>query len=158
MNGTVFFVFLAASGAAALTGIIFKPGPWYAGLRKPTWVPPNWAFPVVWSVLYVLIAWAAARVAPLPGSGAALALWALQIALNTLWTPIFFGAHRKGMGAVILGALWLTVAAMLVRFWQLDGWAGFLILPYLVWLGVAGALNAAIWWNNRGAGADGAES
>ena len=75
----------------------------------------------------------------------------LQIALNTLWTPVFFGAHRMGLGAAILLLLWLTVATMLWQFWRLDGWAALMILPYLAWLSLAAALNVRIWRDNRGA-------
>jgi len=151
MDVTTFLIFLAATGAAAATGTIFRPGDWYEGLRRPDWAPPKWAFPLVWTTLYVLMAWAAARVVPLPAAGYALALWALQIALNTLWTPVFFGAHRMGLGAAILLLLWLTVAAMLWQFWRLDGWAALMILPYLAWLSLAAALNVRIWRDNRGA-------
>ena len=151
MDVTTFLIFLAATGAAAATGTIFRPGDWYEGLRRPDWAPPKWALPLVWTTLYVLMAWAAARVAPLPAAGYALALWALQIALNTLWTPVFFGAHRMGLGAAILLLLWLTVATMLWQFWRLDGWAALMILPYLAWLSLAAALNVRIWRDNRGA-------
>ena len=151
MDVTTFLIFLAATAAAAATGTIFRPGDWYEGLRRPDRAPPKWAFPLVWTTLYVLMAWAAARVAPLPAAGYALALWALQIALNTLWTPVFFGAHRMGLGAAILLLLWLTVATMLWQFWRLDGWAALMILPYLAWLSLAAALNVRIWRDNRGA-------
>ena len=151
MDWQIFFTFLGATFAAAATGMIFQPGTWYEGLQKPSWTPPRWAFPLVWTTLYVLMAWAAARVAPLPAAGYALALWALQIALNTLWTPVFFGAHRMGLGAAILLLLWLTVATMLWQFWRLDGWAALMILPYLAWLSLAAALNVRIWRDNRGA-------
>ena len=89
------------------------------------------------------------RVALLPGSGQALAFWSLQIALNTLWSPIFFGAHRMGLGFFIITFLWLAVAAVLISFWSLDIWAGALILPYLVWVTVAAALNFSVWRRNR---------
>lgn len=151
MDWQIFFTFLGATFAAAATGMIFQPGTWYEGLQKPSWTPPRWAFPLVWTTLYVLMSYAAMRVAPLSGSGQALAFWSLQIALNTLWTPVFFGAHRKGLGLLILGCLWLTVAAMLSAFWTLDGWAALLIVPYLAWLTIAAALNFWIWRRNPGA-------
>jgi len=152
MDWTLFAVFLAATIAAGTTGAVFKPGAWYDSLAKPDWLPPKWAFPVVWTLLYLLMSWAAARIAGQEGSALGMALWALQIALNTLWTPVFFGAHRKGMGVLIIGALWLTVAALLIQFWALDFWAGLMILPYLAWLTIATALNFWVWRNNRGAG------
>jgi tryptophan-rich sensory protein len=76
------------------------------------------------------------------------ALWALQIALNTLWTPVFFGAPKKGAGFAIICALWLTVAAAVWQFWALDWRAGLLMVPYLAWLCVAGALNFRVWRDN----------
>jgi tryptophan-rich sensory protein len=149
MDWNVFGVFLAASGTAAAAGSLFKPGSWYEGLVRPGWTPKRWVFPVVWTTLYVVSAYAAARVALLPGAGMALALWALQIALNTLWTPVFFGAHRLRAAMAIILLLWLAVAAVLVRFWALDLIAGLLIVPYLAWLCVAVALNYRIWRDNR---------
>lgn len=144
----LFLIFLAACATAAVTGMIFQPGSWYESLAKPEWTPPRWAFPVVWSTLYVLIAIAATRVAGLPGAQFALALWALQIALNTLWTPVFFGGHHIRSGLIIIGLLWLTVAAMIPAFWRLDWIAGLILVPYLVWLSLATALNFWIWRNN----------
>jgi tryptophan-rich sensory protein len=149
MTLSLFLVFLAACGAAAATGLIFKPGDWYDGLIKPEWTPPKIAFPVAWSVLYILIAYAGARVAVQPGNGMAMGLFALQLALNTLWTPVFFGAHRIWGGLVVMALLWLTVLIMVGGYWGLDIWASVLMLPYLGWLTLAGALNLWIWRNNR---------
>jgi translocator protein len=141
MNWTLFFTFLAACGAAATTGAMFKPGDWYEGLKKPDWFPPNWLFPVAWTVLYIVMALAAMRIAALPGNGQALAFWALQIALNTLWTPIFFGLHKMRAGMVVMVLLWLTVAATTWTFFGLDFIAGLMFLPYLIWVCIAFALN-----------------
>ena len=151
MDILIFFVFLAACLAAGSTGAMFSPGPWYDSLRKPGWTPPNWLFPIAWMVLYVLIAWSAARVAFIPGSGLAMAIFALQIALNTLWTPVFFGLHRLGQGMLVLAALWASVAAMVVSFGMLDPTAGLMLIPYLIWTSYAGALNFWIWRNNDAA-------
>ncbi|HWL57831.1 MAG TPA: TspO/MBR family protein [Paracoccus sp. (in: a-proteobacteria)] len=145
----LFLTFLLACAAAAATGLIFQPGPWYEGLRKPSFTPPNRVFPVAWTALYLLIAWAGARLAVLPGSEMAMALWAAQIALNTLWTPVFFGAHRVGWGMAVIAVLWLTVACLVVSAFRLDIWAGLLLLPYLGWLGLAAALNLEVWRLNR---------
>ncbi|WP_426143273.1 tryptophan-rich sensory protein TspO [Pseudomonas sp. DWP3-1-2] len=144
-----FFIFLLACGAAASTGILFKPGQWYESLTKPGFTPPNWVFPVAWSIIYLLLAWAGYRLSLIPGSQTALALWAAQIALNTLWTPVFFGAHQLFAGMVILTLLWMVVATMVVLAMQLDVIAGLILLPYLAWLSVAGALNLSILRNNR---------
>ncbi len=146
---TLFLIFLAASAAAAATGTLFKPGAWYEGLEKPAWTPRKWMFPVVWTVLYIASAYAAARVAIRPDSGQALAFWSMQIAFNTLWTPVFFGAHRMAAGLIVIVILWLAVAAVMVNFLTLDLLAGLLIVPYLIWVTVAASLNLWIWRNNR---------
>ena len=101
----IFLIFLIACGAAASTGIIFKPGQWYETLVKPGFTPPNWLFPVAWTVIYLLLAWAGYRLTMIPGSQLALGLWAAQIALNTLWTPVFFGAHNIVAGMVVILSL-----------------------------------------------------
>ncbi len=144
-----FYIFLLACCAAAATGIIFKPGAWYESLQKPGFTPPNWAFPVAWTTIYLLLAWAGYRLTLLPGSETVLALWAAQIALNTLWTPVFFGANRIAVAMVILTLLWLVVATMVVMALQLDIITGLILLPYLAWLSVAVALNFSILRHNK---------
>ncbi len=144
-----FYIFLLACAAAAATGIIFKPGAWYGGLVKPNFTPPDWLFPVAWTTIYLLLAWAGYRLTQLPGSETALALWSAQIALNTLWTPVFFGANRIVTAMVILVLLWIVVAALMVTALQLDMVTGLVLLPYLAWLSVAGALNFSIMRHNK---------
>lgn len=150
MTITLFFLFLAACGPAAATGAMFSPGDWYRSLPKPRWTPPDWLFPVAWTVLYLCMALAGARIAGVAIGGHALAgvglaLWALQMGLNTVWTPVFFGLRRIGGGLVVLGLLWLAVAACVAVFWRIDPIAGALFVPYLAWVSVAGALNLSIW-------------
>lgn len=145
-----FLIFLIACGAAASTGVIFKPGQWYEGLNKPGFTPPNWAFPVAWTIIYLLLAWAGYRLSLIPGSQTVLALWAAQIALNTLWTPVFFGAHQVAAAMMILMLLWLVVAVMVFLALRLDLITGLILFPYLAWLCVAAALNFSILRNNRG--------
>lgn len=147
----LFLTYLAACGAAAATGAMFQPGDWYRGLAKPRWTPPDWLFPVAWTVLYLSMSAAAARVAMMPETGQALAFWSVQIALNTLWTPVFFGLRRIGAGLVIIFLLWLAVAATMVAFWQHDAIAGLLFVPYLAWVTVAGLLNRSVWYRNKAA-------
>lgn len=144
-----FFIFLLACGAAAATGIIFKPGQWYENLIKPGFTPPNWLFPVAWTLIYFLLAWVGYRLSSIPGSQVVLALWAAQIALNVLWTPVFFGAHRIFTAMIIIALLWLVVAVMVLMALKLDVISGLLLLPYLAWLCVAAALNFFILRKNR---------
>ena len=144
MDWIAFFIFLAASGAAAATGSMFQPGQWYENLDKPSWTPPKLAFPIVWTILYILIAVAGARVVHLEGSGYALAFWALQIALNTLWTPIFFGLRDMKAGLVVILMLWVAVLCTLISLLQVDMIAGLMFVPYLIWVSIASALNYAV--------------
>lgn len=150
MDWGLFLTFLAACGAAAATGAMFQPGAWYAGLNKPSWTPPDWLFPVAWTTLYLCMSVAAMRVAQIPGTGQALAFWGLQIALNTLWTPIFFGLRRMGAGMIVILALLAAVAATAIAFFRADTIAGLLFLPYVAWVTVAGALNWSVWRLNPG--------
>jgi tryptophan-rich sensory protein len=80
----------------------------------------------------------------LDGNAHAMAFWALQIALNNLWTPVFFGLQRMKAGAVIIGMLWVAVFGTMVSFMMLDWIAGALLVPYLVWVTIAGALNLSV--------------
>jgi len=144
MSLAAFLPYLGAVAGAAATGVLFPTGAWYAGLSKPGFTPPNLTFPVVWTLLYLMIATAATRIAGHDGSGTALGLWSLQIVLNALWTPVVFGAHRLRAGLVILALLWLAAAATMIAFFRLDLVAGLLFLPYLAWLCVAFALNLGL--------------
>ena len=144
MDFSLFFTYLTACGAAAATGAMFNPGDWYDALAKPKWTPPNWVFPVTWTLLYLFMAASAARVAVLPDSGQAMAFWAVQIAFNTLWTPVFFGLRRLRAAMIVMVGLWLSVAATLIAFAMHDSLAGLLFLPYLIWVTIAGALNFSV--------------
>ena len=148
MDWSLFLIFLGACAAAGTTGAMFPPGPWYRALSKPSWTPPDWVFPLAWTYLYVALAFAGARVAPLDGAAFAMAFWAMQIALNTLWTPVFFGLQRMRAGLVIIGLLWLSVAALLASLWPLDPLAFWVLSPYILWVTIAGALNASIVMRN----------
>ena len=145
MFWTLFFVFLMACIAAGATGSLFPPGTWYEAMKKPSWTPPNWLFPVAWFILYGCMAFAGARSAMEPDNGLAMALWALQIALNGLWTPAFFGLRNIRLGMLVVSLLWLSVAATCIALWQLDAISGLLFVPYLLWVTIAAALNWQVW-------------
>lgn len=144
MDFILFLIFLAACFGAGGTGAAFPPGPWYEELQKPSWTPPNWMFPVMWTTIYVLISFAGARVAGVEGSAYAMAFWAAQIAFNALWTPVFFGLRRLKGALLVMVPLWLSVLGCVVTHWQLDTWAGLAMVPYLIWITVAGALNFTV--------------
>ena len=139
---------VAATFAAAAMGGLFLPGEWYAGLRKPSWNPPNWIFGPVWSALYTIMAMAAWLVWKRGGFAdqrVALLFFLVQLLFNALWSPLFFGLHRPGLAFVDLMLLWLTLLATIAAFWKARRFAGAMLLPYLAWITFAGALNFAIW-------------
>jgi translocator protein len=143
-------VLLAAVFAVSAIGASFTapkiPG-WYAGLNKPWFNPPSWVFAPVWTVLYVLMAVAAWRVWLAPesaGRRAALVLFAVQFALNAIWSPVFFGLESPRFGLVVIAALLVALAATVWRFFSVDRIAGWMMLPYLAWVSFAALLNGAI--------------
>jgi tryptophan-rich sensory protein len=136
--------FLGLNFAAAASGAVFQPGEWYRGLRKPTWNPPDWLFPIAWAALYLMIAiagWLVWRAAGFSGAALALSLYVLQLALNAAWSWVFFGLKRMGWALAECGALWLAIAATILAFAPISGTAALLMLPYLVWVSFAAFLN-----------------
>ena len=124
---------------------------WYAALHKPSFNPPNWIFPAVWTVLYGLMAFAAWLVWSTPRSNPrsnrrtdALMLFATQLVLNFLWTPAFFHFHAIRIALVIIILLWLAILLTAIRFWRLSHLAAWLMLLYLAWVTFATALNFEI--------------
>lgn len=140
---------LVAVVAAVGGAITAKSVPtWYAELAKPTWGPPNWLFGPVWTALYLMMA-VAAWLVYLKGGLAAnkipLGLYAVQLALNALWTPLFFGLHMPGLAFVEIILLWLAILAAMLLFFRVQKAAGWLMLPYLLWVTFASFLNFAVW-------------
>lgn len=145
---------IAASLAAGLVGSLVSPGAWYDALDEPSWNPPAWIFGPVWTVLYVVMGvaawmvWLQRAAAPIRVR-AALVLFGLQLALNALWSLIFFGLERPDLALAEIVVLWGAILATLLAFRRVSRWASHLLVPYLVWVTFATALNAAIWWLNR---------
>ena len=140
-------------GVAAIGGwaTSISVGGWYQTLDKPRWTPPDRVFAPVWTILYLMMAVAAHRVwrrAGVKGGREALALFGVQLALNLLWSILFFGLQRIGLALLDIVLLWTAIAATAVAFWRIDRLAGILLLPYLGWVTYAVGLNAAIWHLN----------
>jgi tryptophan-rich sensory protein len=139
------------SGALAGSGF---GNPWFAALAKPAAMPPGWVFPVLWTLLYILIGFALAMIVwarGASGRGIAIGLFALQFALNLAWSPTFFAAHRMGAAfAIILLMIVLTIVTILA-FARIRTRAALLMLPYLLWLCFAAWLNHSIETLNPGA-------
>ena len=119
---------------------------WYDALVKPSFNPPNWLFAPVWTTLYIAMAVAAWRVWKITGlKSPEMTVWFVQLALNAIWTPLFFGAHLLLLALVEMALLWLAILATLILFWRRDRIAGLLFVPYLAWVSFAFTLNLALW-------------
>jgi benzodiazapine receptor len=137
---------LASFGAAAIGGLsVAGAREQYQQLERPVWAPPSWLFGPVWTVLYIAIAVAGWLVWRRVGWGPALAVYAVQLALNAAWTPLFFGAGAYGLALVEILVMWLAIGATVVLFWRVSRPAALLLVPYWAWVTFATALNFAIW-------------
>ena len=121
---------------------------WYAGLVKPSWTPPNWAFPVVWTLLYFLMGialWLLWDRAP-AGSArtSAIALFFAQLAFNAAWSPVFFSLHQTKLALGIIVLLALLIAATILAARRCQPTAALLLSPYFIWVAYAATLNAGI--------------
>jgi tryptophan-rich sensory protein len=157
MSNTLKFIIAVAVPlvVGGLSGFATSGGvaTWYPTLTKPSFNPPAWVFGPTWTVLYIMMGVAAFLVwregFSTAGVKGALALFAVQIALNGLWSILFFGMHQPGWALVEIIALWLAILATMVLFWRVVPLAGMLLLPYLAWVSFATVLNGALWWLNR---------
>lgn len=144
---------LAVSFITAAIGSIasVQAGPFYAALVRPDWAPPPDVFGPVWSILYALMgiaAWLVWRVGGFRAARAALVLFLVQLAVNALWSWLFFAWHLGALAFVDILLLWALVLATLVAFWRIRPWAGALLVPYLLWISFAAALNLSVWQLN----------
>ncbi|TDE45455.1 tryptophan-rich sensory protein [Flavobacterium rhamnosiphilum] len=127
---------------------------WYPTLIKPSFNPPNWIFAPVWSMLYVMMGVAAGLVwdrieAEKEVVKKALVFFAIQLALNALWSYLFFGLHNPMLAGLEIIVLWLMIFETYIQFAKINKIAGYLMLPYLAWVSFAAVLNGTIWWLNR---------
>jgi translocator protein len=126
---------------------------WYPTLVKPSFNPPNWIFAPVWTLLYIMMGVAAglvwnSRNANKPLADKALRFFALQLALNALWSYLFFGFRNPMLAAIEIVLLWLMIFETYSQFAKINTLAGYLLLPYLAWVSFASVLTASIWWLN----------
>jgi translocator protein len=143
----ILFLVLVLGGGLALGGLTV-PGAWYAGLVKPPFNPPAWLFGPVWTALYILIAIAGWRIWQRDRSGWPMKLWWAQMALNFLWTPVYFGAHQIGLAFVVILLMLTAILAFIVAGWRQDRVAAWLFVPYAAWVAFASVLNGSIWMLN----------
>ena len=149
--GLVVWLFVSF-GAAAIGGAAsIQAAPFYAQLARPEWAPPSFLFGPVWTVLYALMgiaAWLVWRVGGFRAAKPALILFLVQLALNALWSWLFFGWHRGALAFADILVLWALIVATSVAFWRIKPLAGVLLVPYLLWVSFASALNYSVWQLN----------
>jgi benzodiazapine receptor len=130
--------------AATMPNIV----PWYDGLAKPPFTPPNWVFGPAWTTLYLLIGAAFYRVlrldAQTPGRGRAIGLFAVQLVFNTAWSFAFFAAHSPAMGLAVILPMEALIFATIWAFWRIDRIAAYCLVPYALWVAFATYLNLGV--------------
>lgn len=146
---------LLISFAAAAVGAVasVNAGDFYQQLARPDWAPPGWLFSPVWTTLYVLMgvaAWLVWRAHGFGAARAALVLFMIQLAVNALWSWLFFVWRQGALAFVEALLLWALIACTVVAFWRLHRLAAGLLLPYLAWVGFACALTFVTWRMNPG--------
>ena len=141
---------LLCLGVGTLEGLVTRPEipAWYAGLAKPSWTPPPLAFPIAWTVLYVLMAFSFWRLWDLQTRSAArttaMTWFLIQLALNALWSPVFFGWHGTRAALVIIIALLVAIAAAMVAASRVERLAAWLLVPYLLWVAYVTSINIGV--------------
>ncbi|NTV44420.1 MAG: tryptophan-rich sensory protein [Candidatus Yonathbacteria bacterium] len=150
-----YIISIVIAQLAGLIGSIFTMpaiATWYASLVKPSFSPPNYLFGPVWALLYTFMGMAAFRVwekrRSVRGVRLALVMYGIQLVLNTLWSYVFFGAHNilASFGVIVL--LWLSIFVTAVFFYRIEKTAGWLMVPYILWVSFATALNYSLWMLN----------
>ncbi len=141
---------LLCLGVGLLEGLVTRPEipAWYAGLAKPSWTPPPLAFPIAWTLLYALMAVSFWRLWDLdarsPARARAMTLFLVQLTLNALWSPVFFGWHGTRTALAIILALLVAIAATIVAAFPADRLAAWLLAPYLLWVAYATTINIGV--------------
>lgn len=137
-----------------LSGLLSNSGydnAWFRSLDLPGFMPPSWAFPVAWTLLYICLGLSLAMLLHARGArarGPLVALFLVQLAINYAWSPVFFGLHRVTFGLVLIGAMIALTLILIVMLRRVRPAAALLLLPYLAWLCFAAALNYTVMTNN----------
>jgi len=157
-NWPVLLLFVGGALAVGAISALFSPGVstsaaiWYGSLIKPAWVPPDRWFGPAWTTLYVLMGisgWLVWRERYHRNRNMALGAYGVQLFLNALWAPLFFGFKSVGTGLFVIVALGLSIVWMIREFATLRPIAAWMSLPYLLWVGFASALNLSLWKLNQ---------
>lgn len=155
MSAGMLIFFLLLCFGVAWTGAQVSPGiassEWYDQLNKPGWNPPGWLFGPVWTMLYTMMAVAAWRIWTISGfSGGRkeLSFFGIQLFLNGLWSQLFFNAQNPGLAFAEILLLLAAISITTFYFFRKDSVAGWLMVPYILWVAFATVLNGTIWFIN----------
>ena len=143
---------LAVVLTAGLGGLAANSAQEYGNLQQPSWAPPSWLFGPVWTALYAAMAvaaWLVWRSGSIAETKGALAAYAVQLVLNAVWTPLFFGLGWRGIALIDIAVLWAVLLTTVVLFFRRSAVAGWLLVPYLAWTTFALCLNFAVWQLNN---------
>ncbi len=147
-----FWCLLLCLGGGWLTGLVTQEGirEWYPHLIKPPGTPPNFVFPVVWTILYTLMAISLTLLwmSPTNNKKWACFFFALQLVLNFIWSWLFFHLQSPGTALIDLSLLWVSILLTLLFFWRHTRLGSLLLIPYLLWVSYAFYLNLFIWYKN----------
>ena len=139
---------VAASAVAATGAGLTRLGPWYFGLKKPFFQPPDWLFGPAWTTIFICCAisgvWAWRRAQFTRQRMLIIVLFAFNALMNVTWSAFFFYLQRPDWALMQVGFLWLSILALMVFFWRWALHSSWLLVPYLVWVSFASVLNAAI--------------
>ena len=143
----------ACFGVAFIGSIFTNPSvpSWYAALAKPSWTLPDWIFSPVWSTLYLMMAlaaWLVWRQGGIASAALPMTLFLVQLGLNLTWSILFFGLRMPGPAFGEIVILWCAILTTMIAFWRSTPLAGYLLLPYLIWVTFAAVLNFSIWRMN----------
>jgi translocator protein len=142
------FAWLALTFCASASAVFVKTDGWYAEVAKPGWNPPSWVFGPVWTALYMMMAlaaWLVWRRGGWKAQRGPLTLYLVQLTLNALWTPLFFGLHRPDLAFFEIVILAVAIYGTVMVFWRVKRVAALLLVPYALWTTFAAVLNFTIW-------------
>lgn len=140
-------LFITIVSIVSFSAAQFTPGQWYVQLIKPEWTPPNWIFPVAWTLLYLMIAVAGWLIFKHSNRIMQIA-WVAQLVFNALWSWLFFGLHWIGVAMFDIFAMFVCILVLVWSAYKTNAAVFWLMTPYLLWVSYALALNAAIFFLN----------
>lgn len=143
-NRTLLAFLLLTLGGGLAVALASPPGSWYAALPKPAFTPPNWIFPPVWTILYIIVAIAGARTWRRDRGGAAMRIWFAQLALGFMWSPVFFLLHDVLAAFILILAFLVAILIFIGLVWRRDRMSGLFFVPYAAWVMFAAVLNGTI--------------